>query len=103
MLQAVGRSHIEGCSMPHRNALTFCIVLFAMSRAAIAADTVLPTSDEVLEGLREFYRVTARADGSFQEGVDPDYLGMSDCAYSCLLYTSPSPRDKRQSRMPSSA
>ena len=26
-----------------------------------------------------------------------------DEAYSCLLYTSPSPRDKRQSRMPSSA
>ena len=24
-------------------------------------------------------------------------------AYDCLLYTSPSPRDKRQSRMPSSA
>ena len=24
-------------------------------------------------------------------------------AHSCLLYTSPSPRDKRQSRMPSSA
>ena len=24
-------------------------------------------------------------------------------AFSCLLYTSPSPRDKRQSRMPSSA
>ena len=26
-----------------------------------------------------------------------------DWASSCLLYTSPSPRDKRQSRMPSSA
>ena len=26
-----------------------------------------------------------------------------DYAYGCLLYTSPSPRDKRQSRMPSSA
>ena len=26
-----------------------------------------------------------------------------DHSYSCLLYTSPSPRDKRQSRMPSSA
>ena len=26
-----------------------------------------------------------------------------DHAYICLLYTSPSPRDKRQSRMPSSA
>ena len=33
------------------------------------------------------------------EGL-PD--GLSDCT-SCLLYTSPSPRDKRQSRMPSSA
>ena len=28
---------------------------------------------------------------------------MGDLAKSCLLYTSPSPRDKRQSRMPSSA
>ena len=27
----------------------------------------------------------------------------SKCLYTCLLYTSPSPRDKRQSRMPSSA
>ena len=29
-------------------------------------------------------------------------LGLHPC-YICLLYTSPSPRDKRQSRMPSSA
>ena len=28
---------------------------------------------------------------------------LSDPSYICLLYTSPSPRDKRQSRMPSSA
>ena len=27
----------------------------------------------------------------------------ADSYYTCLLYTSPSPRDKRQSRMPSSA
>ena len=27
----------------------------------------------------------------------------TDSGISCLLYTSPSPRDKRQSRMPSSA
>ena len=32
------------------------------------------------------------------------YPGFYDTlSYSCLLYTSPSPRDKRQSRMPSSA
>ena len=32
-------------------------------------------------------------------------LGVGDfrCTCTCLLYTSPSPRDKRQSRMPSSA
>ena len=30
----------------------------------------------------------------------PDHGGLLSC---CLLYTSPSPRDKRQSRMPSSA
>ena len=28
---------------------------------------------------------------------------LSECLHTCLLYTSPSPRDKRQSRMPSSA
>ena len=28
---------------------------------------------------------------------------LSHCLQTCLLYTSPSPRDKRQSRMPSSA
>ena len=30
-------------------------------------------------------------------------IGPVVVAYTCLLYTSPSPRDKRQSRMPSSA
>ena len=34
-----------------------------------------------------------------------DFVGTSQrlISYNCLLYTSPSPRDKRQSRMPSSA
>ena len=32
--------------------------------------------------------------------TDPSYAGQ---IITCLLYTSPSPRDKRQSRMPSSA
>ena len=47
-----------------------------------------------------------------QSGVDPTsiadvYFGAANQAgednRNCLLYTSPSPRDKRQSRMPSSA
>ena len=36
-------------------------------------------------------------------GVISDYSVPTGAIYSCLLYTSPSPRDKRQSRMPSSA
>ena len=36
----------------------------------------------------------------FAKGVA---VGMADLVYVCLLYTSPSPRDKRQPRMPSSA
>ena len=31
------------------------------------------------------------------------FIFLGDNVYGCLLYTSPSPRDKRQSRMPSSA
>ena len=34
---------------------------------------------------------------------DPRTTAKAAQAYICLLYTSPSPRDKRQSRMPSSA
>ena len=33
----------------------------------------------------------------------PEIFKPNTSIYSCLLYTSPSPRDKRQSRMPSSA
>ena len=32
-----------------------------------------------------------------------DSMALADGYFPCLLYTSPSPRDKRQSRMPSSA
>ena len=44
----------------------------------------------------EFYATRARGDVALMVtgGIAPN---------TCLLYTSPSPRDKRQSRMPSSA
>jgi prenyltransferase beta subunit len=43
--------------------------------------------EEVLKGLRTFFEKTARDDGSFQPGVDPDYEGISDSAYSDLAPT----------------
>ena len=55
----------------------------------------------------EFYSVH---DADFKIGpgecvalIGPNGAGKSTMLKICLLYTSPSPRDKRQSRMPSSA
>jgi WD40 repeat protein len=42
------------------------------------------SADEVLSGVRAFYDKTARPDGSFAPGIDPEYRGMSDSAYSDL-------------------
>ncbi|MCI0378865.1 MAG: hypothetical protein L0215_14760, partial [Gemmataceae bacterium] len=42
------------------------------------------SATEILDGLKSFYAKTARADGSFQPGIDPTYKGMSDCAASDL-------------------
>ena len=42
-------------------------------------------------------------ENGLQLGVAEADLAVSALVEICLLYTSPSPRDKRQSRMPSSA
>ena len=47
-----------------------------------AADETRP--ETVLEGLRSFFARTARDAGSFRPGLDPEYRGMSDSAYSDL-------------------
>jgi geranylgeranyl transferase type-2 subunit beta len=47
-------------------------------------DSGAPETAEVLAGLRSFFTKTARADGSFANGLDPHYRGMSDSAYSDL-------------------
>ncbi|MCE9532816.1 MAG: hypothetical protein K8T89_17095, partial [Planctomycetes bacterium] len=57
-----------------------CFVGFLASSLRAAE----PTEKDILDGLRGFYAKTARPDGSFQPGVDPEYRGMSDCAYSDL-------------------
>lgn len=70
------------------NILTSGLLLgvLGLAGAYCAADdrAATPTADEVLRGLRTFYSKTARMDGSFQNGIDPNYAGMSDSAYSDL-------------------
>jgi hypothetical protein len=46
-----------------------------------------PTPGAVLAGVKKFLRETARPDGSFRPGIDPEYRGMSDSAYSDLAPT----------------
>ena len=65
---------------------------------------------ETLEGIR-YYRcgflMMCAGYYSYQQGYEPEFEGKSnfrgEWIHPCLLYTSPSPRDKRQYRMPSSA
>jgi geranylgeranyl transferase type-2 subunit beta len=78
-IPADARCATRNADPPH-----FCHSNLGFRVALVLPDTKKLTADEVFRGLREFYQKTARADGSFQPGVDPDYLGMSDCAYSDL-------------------
>ena len=60
-------------------------------------------ADRIAQRLRRLVYVNAFVplDGeSLNDMVPPHYVGMFDA---CLLYTSPSPRDRTRSRMPSSA
>ncbi len=62
----------------------FALLITATTLCAQEPQPRETTTDEVFRGLRAFYTATAREDGPFQPGIDPDYLGMSDCAYSDL-------------------
>ena len=66
-------------------------ILFVSKRLSRSIPEALRNSPEALKKLSDF-RVAVE--------IPISYLTQ---AIDCLLYTSPSPRDKRQSRMPSSA
>jgi geranylgeranyl transferase type-2 subunit beta len=66
---------------PTRTALLTVLVPLCAAPAG-AAERATPA--DVLAGLRDFYKKTARDDGSFRPGIDPDYEGLSDSAASDL-------------------
>ena len=61
-----------------------------MNGQLVFKNAVVRFSEVILEGLNS-------------NGLDPKDIDLLIPHQACLLYTSPSPRDKRQSRMPSSA
>jgi prenyltransferase beta subunit len=66
-----------------RTWLVFALLAASLSSRATAADKP-PSPEQVLDGLRTFFKKTAKPDGSFRPGIDPDYEGMSDSAFSDL-------------------
>ena len=59
---------------------------FALMAALVFLAVPAPAQSPSLAktGLRAFFSKTARPDGSFAPGIDPEYHGMSDSAYSDL-------------------
>ena len=78
---------------------------FDQDRAEAAVRELLLAvgEDPDREGLRETPARVARAYREVFAGLHEDPTEVLHKTFACLLYTSPSPRDKRQSRMPSSA
>ena len=70
------------------------VQLFVVSNA-VHADIILPKSNRTVDWAATFGDENFLGDISQESHVA--------FGWGCLLYTSPSPRDKRQSRMPSSA
>ena len=60
--------------------ILLAFLLFASPTAAGQT----PSAAGILKGLQNFTKTTALADGSFRPGVDPEYRGMADSAYSDL-------------------
>ena len=60
--------------------------------------------DRYIRGVVSKQAHVAVSDGTFEEEVGRNgFFGKYAHLYRCLLYTSPSPRDRTRSRMPSSA
>ena len=64
--------------------LLFSLSLLLAGSVPALGEDQLPTNDQVLPGLRSFAAQTARPNGSFRPGLDPEYTGMSDSAASDL-------------------
>ena len=89
-------------------------ISFALTEAmdeghcGLPTDELIPLAEELLEVPQELIRTAL--DLELSEGtVVADHVGETPCVFlaglyrACLLYTSPSPRDRTRSRMPSSA
>ena len=81
--------------------LALLVTLGSTTPVATAAVTANENRDHPLISSYEGSQIRSKDVKSFDEYNA--FIGMDDTGTTCLLYTSPSPRDQRGSRMPSSA
>ena len=75
--------------------------LFGIQQGGLEYDAAIVVGfDETIDDAGYVRNIAIQFDKDGDDGWAESYIGISTF---CLLYTSPSPRDKRQSRMPSSA
>ena len=67
-------------------------------------DNLHTSAEEKLEAERKIKELIANYEVEMEKNITSRWeADLKSDSWLCLLYTSPSPRDKRQSRMPSSA
>ena len=114
-----GRMAMEGNILDGDNISTADILQISNPLGSMPANlSVVPESMDMcmtmVEGMYAYSKnITFMLMGTFMSKdmtlntyapmMNRDLLGQSNTSSSCLLYTSPSPRDMRRSRMPSSA
>ena len=91
---------------------TLSIHALQTRRTRTAGKVEIPSVDDHVSKLEHMGRETVKklsdvTEAAQQAGIDDLYVasmaGKRLCIETCLLYTSPSPRDRTRSRMPSSA
>ena len=88
-------------SFPFGNA---CSPKVAITIAQLAAEKLSINHPEASEAIKNHTLMDdTLISRESEEELGVIRIGLESIYKSCLLYTSPSPRDKRQSRMPSSA
>src|SRR5262245_55264085 len=71
-------------TLPYLLALLVSSALVALLPPEEKLTAAEVTPADVLQGLKSFWQKTALPDGSFRPGIDPEYQGMSDSAFSDL-------------------
>ena len=94
-----------GRETAHRTAMLRAMVTFLLENGKI--ETTVTRAKEV-SALTEKFITLAKVENLANKRAAMAFITKEDVVNklfteTCLLYTSPSPRDKRQSRMPSSA